>query len=154
MRHVNFKQFPSTAINIRSNFDGRKNKIIRAKKLTHTSKKIDTHEVFFGQPVTVFMTFAMYKVEHPPIYIYKANFCWKKIYYPLQSLENYEVISGKYVLAVETCGKRRNGIHAILLSSLYRNSLQKWGSQLQFYRHVSSSSSSFFLEKKTLHRLL
>jgi hypothetical protein len=35
--------------------------------LTHTSKKIDTHEVFFGQPVTVFMTFAMYKVEHPPI---------------------------------------------------------------------------------------
>jgi hypothetical protein len=47
MPHVNFKPFPSTAINIRSNFDGRKNEILWANKLTHTSKKIGTHEVFF-----------------------------------------------------------------------------------------------------------
>jgi hypothetical protein len=68
---VNFKSLPSRPLkqkNIRSNFDGRKNKILRANKLTHTSKKIDTHEDFFGQPVTVFMTLAMYK----PVTVFKT----------------------------------------------------------------------------------
>ena len=38
--------------------------------MTHTSKKIDSRHPVDCQPETVFMTFPMYKVEHPPIFVF------------------------------------------------------------------------------------
>jgi hypothetical protein len=90
---LEIKTFVQILMGEKIKYFGQTNWHTRAKKLTHT---IDTHEqknwhtqlthtrFFFGQPVTVFMTFAMYKVEHPPIFLFDSRL---KSEVPLHSIE-------------------------------------------------------------------